>query len=283
MRYTLSLFLSLVLLTTQFTWAQPNLNDILNGGGLIRGQRGGSDLQKVLQIGGLIYQVHKRSKRSHTRQPRQPQQRQPIYQPNPAPAPPTRELPRNNGVSKPSGYDYIAVGNQSMRLDPASLPLTINPGSSEHTQTVQKAVDLWNSAGLGTLFALTHGQADITVDWSGRGLSAGSRAETRMKTSSRVVVPVDIRVKQGGRSRYELARVMTHELGHVLGLDHSNQRSDIMYRSEGNGDLILSERDVRMVRWLYSQTDYVPVVGSTSSQSTSTASFQPTSFCGHDH
>lgn len=171
-----------------------------------------------------------------------------------------------------------------MRLDPSSLPLTINPGSPHHLQTVQKAVDIWNNAGLGTLFAVTHGQADITVDWSGSAVSPGARAETRMKTSRNLVVPSGISVKTGNRNRYQLARVMTHELGHVLGLDHSSSREDIMYRSESNGDLALSARDQQMVRWLYSQSQYVPVVGATNSGAGARAfALKPSSFCGHDH
>jgi Matrixin len=169
-----------------------------------------------------------------------------------------------------------------MRLDPTRLPLTINPGDAAHLQIVQKSVDLWNRGGLGTLFAVTSGPADITVDWTGRSVSPGARAETRMSTSSNLVVPSGISVKQGDRSPYDLARVMTHELGHVLGLDHSHSKGDIMFRSEApGGDLVLSDRDLQMLKWLYSQNNYVPVVGSTS-QPTGQASFalQPQSFCG---
>lgn len=249
---------------------------------------GSSDLEQAIRVGGMIIRIAQprrgtsplqRLPRTQPRSPNLP----PTYprpQPRTAPAPPV-SVP---GVGKPQGYDFIAVAGKTMRLDPTSLPLTINPGSGHYTQSVQKAVQIWNSAGLGTLFALTNGPADITVDWSGSAVSPGARAETRMRTSSSMVVPSGISVKTAGRSPYQLARVMTHELGHVLGLDHSSASGDIMYRSETNGDLALSTRDLQMVKWLYSQSHYVPVVGATQGQA-GRASFalKPNSFCGHDH
>lgn len=287
MKKVLILLLSLVTLSTQCTWAQPSLTDILQGGGVrLGGQRRSSDLEKAIQIGSILYQIHQSRKSTSRPAPtrRVPSFPSPAPQRRPAPVPAPRNEPVVNQAGKPGNYEYIAVGGKSMRLDPSSLPLTINPGRSEHWQTVQKAVDLWNNAGVGTLFAVTDGQADITVDWSGRSVSSGARAETRMRTSSRVVIPESISVKEGGRSRYHLARVVTHELGHVLGLDHSGDPNDIMYRSEGQGDLILTARDTQMLKWLYSQNNYVPVIGATRQPSVASSyALQATSFCGHDH
>ena len=287
MKKVLTLLLSLVLVSAQPSWAQPSLTDILQGGQirLGGGQRGNSDLEKAIAIGSILYQIHQ-SRKGQVRHP-SPSRRAPSFptrSPRRAPAPAPRPEPVVNQVGRPSGYDYIAVSGKTLRLDPKSLPLSINPGRPDQVQTVQKAVDLWNSAGLGTLFTVTHGTADITVDWSGRNVSPGARAETRMKTSSRVVIPESISVKEGGKSRYHLARVMTHELGHVLGLDHSSDPSDIMYRSEGRGDLVLTARDTQMLKWLYSQNSYVPVVGATRQSGTATSyALRGSSFCGHRH
>lgn len=284
MRWSNSVLFTLVLLLTVPGFAQPSLRDILQVGGVLQQRRGSSDLEQAIRLGGVIIQMSRRgdyqSRQPSYRVPQNPRYPEVRY---PAPAPRTPQPPASVG-GRPAGYDHIAVSGKSTRLDPSALPLTINPGNQYHYQTVQKAVELWNSAGQGELFRVTTGPADLTVDWTGSNVSAGSRAETRMKTSRRVVVPDSISVRSGNRDRYELARVMTHELGHVLGLDHSDYHGDIMYRSEQPGDLVLSERDVQMLHWLYSQHDFVPVVGATRTRTTVNGfALQPASFCPHDH
>jgi hypothetical protein len=294
MRWSYALTFTLVLLFAHPALAQPTLRDVLEVGRILN-HRSGSDVEQVLRVGGVLIQVRNRgTQRERRRMPRQRQRYPEVQYPRPRPRPrtqpqtypaqrpQTQRQPQPRVVQgKPQGYDYIAVSGKTTRLDPTSLPLTINPGSSYHVQTVQKAVDIWNSAGMGTLFAVTNGPADITVDWTGSRVSAGARAETRMQTSSTMVVPSGISVKSQNRGRYELARVMTHELGHVLGLDHSTSRGDIMYRAETQGDLALSQRDVQMLRWLYAQPQYVPVVGATRTRGTvNSFALKPSSFCG---
>jgi predicted Zn-dependent protease len=139
--------------------------------------------------------------------------------------------------------------------------LSINAGGGRGDEVLGRAVQNWNNVGIGQVFTLTNGPADLSIDWSGSKVSNGARAETRMIRSRNYVVPTDLSVRTNGRSPDQLARVLTHELGHVLGLDHSRDRSDVMYASEQNGPASLSRRDHAMVTWLYSQARYTPVVG----------------------
>jgi hypothetical protein len=166
-------------------------------------------------------------------------------------------------VNRPDGYSYIEHHGNPIRLDPRILPLTINAGGGNGDQVVGRAIQNWNAAGIGQVFALTNGPADLTIDWSGSKVSQGARAETRMIRSQNYVMPVELSVRTSGRTPDQLARVMTHELGHVLGLDHSRDRRDVMYEAEQNGSATLSARDLAMVSWLYSQNRYTPVVGRT--------------------
>lgn len=280
---TLAVGLSLILPATAQN--QFGIGDVIS---IIGSQRGGSPsigsigrgrqnkTAAVIGLAGVIYQMS----RQRQQQPQQYPSNIPYY-PQPAPQNYPYPQPQNNpyppqsypsngssnypgtSMGRPSGYAYIENHGRPIRLDPRILPLTINAGGGQGDQIISRSIQSWNNAGIGQVFALTNGQADLTIDWSGSKVSSGARAETRMIRSSTHVVPTDLSVRTSGRSGEQLVRVMTHELGHVLGLDHSRDRGDVMYSSEQNASSNLTARDVAMARWLYSQSSYSPVIGRT--------------------
>ena len=83
------------------------------------------------------------------------------------------------------------------------------------------------------------GQTDVTWDENGRIQSAVLTLAT-FDPKGEPMAEDDIRV------------VATHEVGHVLGLDHSKDSTDIMYPTAKVRDL--SDRDVRTVLLLYQLT-----------------------------
>src|SRR2546425_7827831 len=83
------------------------------------------------------------------------------------------------------------------------------------------------------------GQTDVTWDEDGHIQSATVTLAT-FDPKGRPMELEDIRV------------VATHEIGHVLGLDHSKDSTDIMFSTTKVHEL--SDRDVRTVLFLYQLT-----------------------------
>lgn len=239
--------------------------------------------QAAIQLASILFELNRQRESTG---PRTPEPYPGGFPELPGGDPSYYPAPGDSGSSaRPQGYEYITNGGRPARLDPSILPLTINPGNEPHSGMTRYAVDTWNSAGLGQLFELTTGQADLTIDWSGARVSSGARAETRMIKSAQGIVPTDLSVKTSGRSADQLTRVLTHELGHVLGLDHSRSREDVMYMSEQNSRApVLSDRDRQMLHWLYSQDNYSPIVGATDVNSVAHRLSEPVFFHGgHSH
>jgi hypothetical protein len=80
------------------------------------------------------------------------------------------------------------------------------------------------------------GQTDLTWDQEGHIVSGVVTIAT-VDPKGNPLAPGDVQV------------VALHEIGHVLGLDHSSDSSDIMFASTRARDL--SPRDIRTARLLY--------------------------------
>ena len=124
---------------------------------------------------------------------------------------------------------------------------------------IKSAFDLWSSAGVPVRFNFDAdstnaevtvkwriqfeiertGQTDVTWDENGH-IQAATVTLATFDPKGRPMDSDDIRI------------VATHEVGHVLGLDHSKDSTDIMFPTAKVRDL--SDRDVRTVMLLYQLT-----------------------------
>jgi hypothetical protein len=192
--------------------------------------------------------------------------------PTPTPVPPGG-LQTTTSLSLPPGYEVLMQGSRPCRLRGQS-PLIIYSNDDRFQQVFQHATETWNSAarilGLTPFFARTGNpsEADVTLDWSSRGLpptaagavwwSSGEGVE-RVKG---ITMEPNTRLPEGN-----LAEILMQELGHVTGLGHSQDSRDIQYqaihrqRYPSLSSVHLTERDMQALAWLYSQRNFVPIVG----------------------
>lgn len=170
-------------------------------------------------------------------------------------------------VPCPGGYEILRVDGAVVRARAEDLPFRLYSEDARQARVLAHALATWNTAGQGTFFVLVADprQADLELDWTGRGLRPQAAGMTRMTLSAARAVPRGI-VIDGSRPEGTLTAVLIHELGHVLGLDHSRVPADIMYETEQNCDALpaealgLSNRDRKALAWLYGQTQFVPVL-----------------------
>ncbi|MHC9544855.1 MAG: matrixin family metalloprotease [Vulcanimicrobiota bacterium] len=173
----------------------------------------------------------------------------------------------------PDGFQVLRHYGRPCRLQGQS-PLLIYSNDDRFYKILLYAIESWNSAarniGMATLFASagSAAEADITIDWSGKGLpsyAAGAVWWVSGEGVERVkgiTMEPNTRIPEGN-----LAEILMQEMGHVIGLDHSQDNRDIMYQSMHRhrypslSSVKFTGRDMQALAWLYSQQTFIPIVG----------------------
>ena len=120
-----------------------------------------------------------------------------------------------------------------------------------------RALDYWNEvSGLPLVFRSTRDErsAEVRFRWI-RRFDARQAGTTDWETDGEgwltsVVVTLAMEHEDGTPMGDDFLRMVAlHELGHVIGLPHSDSPADVMH--PGNRSLYLSDRDIRSARQLY--------------------------------
>jgi hypothetical protein len=177
--------------------------------------------------------------------------------------------PGPNDPYRPIQYDLL-VGNKVCRWDSAAFPLDIyvDPppaGAGEYGPSMKEAaeavVDFWNNKidGVAIPFRIWNGTdqpgPEVYIRWQSDTKSAYTNFlifDDHMAID-RIAVSVDLRDTE------IIKLLVSHELGHVLGLGHSHVNGDLMFPVVTLGKSEFTERDHDMINWLYNQETFTPI------------------------
>ena len=128
---------------------------------------------------------------------------------------------------------------------------------ADYWNEARRALNVWESIPGFPLKFLTvrrADEADIEFRWISRFSTAQAGSTHRQLDDSGSIERVSVTLadahSDGIRMSNEFIRLVAlHEVGHVVGLPHSENPADTMY--PGNRNLELSQRDIRSVRTLY--------------------------------
>jgi len=171
----------------------------------------------------------------------------------------------------PDRYDILRVGNRPCHIPIERTPWRIAVGDLRYYPLLDKAMLTWNVGvqplGFSYLFLPADAEhpPDLVLKWFDPQLPRDKAAATWWSTGLDVARVLGISLDGNFNvPAGNMAQVLSHELGHVLGLGESQIPGDLMFYKTANRplsmqDIQLSPRDFAALRWLYGQEYYTPI------------------------
>ncbi len=158
------------------------------------------------------------------------------------------------------------------RVSTRDLPLRLYSSDPRFLQPTCQAATVWNRVGqqLGglTFFEVVTvpGTGAIPIQWNSNDMPREAAGVTTMRKSQAGVRIQGVGISSMNVPEGNLTEVLAHELGHTIGLDHSQDPNDLMYyathrrRLYSGDDVAITGRDFQMLSWLYSQQRAIPIL-----------------------
>jgi len=181
-------------------------------------------------------------------------------------------------ISKPSGYDLWRTENGRLRrVETLNFPLTVYSNHSLYIKSdifdkaVRRSISIWNvagqSVGINNIYQLrsSPNNADFTIDWSGKDLSSNTLGIATMTKGNPSYIVGIVMKKPTINNLGRTCETLCQELGHLLGIKHSDNQNDIMngtahkHWHNNLSEVDMTDRDRQMLKWLYSQAEFVPI------------------------
>lgn len=175
--------------------------------------------------------------------------------------------PDGNNDGRPADYELL-YSDRICRWDSSAFPLGVfidPPPASAGAygpimlSAARDAVNTWDGVidGIPDVFNLESesGNEEITVRWQ----ECEGGGYTRVTDYGYYIAIHKIALSEDLRDPELIRLFMGHELGHVLGLGHSQVSWDLMFSPIDSSKTSLSARDREMASWLYTQQSYVPI------------------------
>lgn len=158
------------------------------------------------------------------------------------------------GMSAPRGARWMVPEAEPIRVHIARGSKSAG-WTPRHQQLARAAFSSWAGTGIPVRFSYVASpeSADVVVRWRPQlqGKVVGlTRRWTTAGIVDRGVITLALRDRKGRPLSQRMVKgAAIHEVGHLLGLDHTRDRSSVMYPKIGTSRL--SERDAGVIRWLY--------------------------------